>query len=300
MEGVTHNPARALIWATVGFFVGFAAVSLYGPAVKSFKDLLHLSSVEVGFLVSIPNLTGSLLRIPFGAWVDKVGGKKPMLTLLILSIIGMGGLTFLLLNYYPERITREFYPLILSLGILSGCGIATFSVGIGQVSYCYPRAKQGTALGIYAGVGNTAPGIFAILLPFVITTWGLSKAYFAWFVFLVAGTFLYAIFSIDAPYFQLIKRQVPLEQAKDIAKKMGQEMIPTGKLLSALSRSAKNLNNWLLVFLYAVCFGSGFLGLTAWLPAYWTFYHKLSAISSGILTAVAFSLLASFVRVGGG
>ena len=44
----------------------------------------------------------------------------------------------------------ELVPFILFFGFLSGCGIATFSVGIGQTSYWFPQKKQGNALGLSA------------------------------------------------------------------------------------------------------------------------------------------------------
>src|SRR5512132_621643 len=86
------TPARGLAGATLGFFIGFAAVSLFGPTAKSLKGILGLGPLEVGILVAAPSLSGSLLRIPFSAWVDTTGGKKPFLVLLLLSIIGMAGL----------------------------------------------------------------------------------------------------------------------------------------------------------------------------------------------------------------
>src|SRR3989337_3067562 len=85
----TGTPARGLTGATLGFFIGFAAVSLFGPTAKSLKGILGLSPLEVGFLVAAPSLSGSLLRIPFSAWVDTTGGKKPFLVLLLLSILRM-------------------------------------------------------------------------------------------------------------------------------------------------------------------------------------------------------------------
>jgi NNP family nitrate/nitrite transporter-like MFS transporter len=95
------TPAQGLAGATLGFFIGFAAVSLFGPTAKSLKGILGLSPLEVGFLVAAPSLSGSLLRIPFSAWVDTTGGKKPFLVLLLLSIIGMAGLFLTLRSYYP-------------------------------------------------------------------------------------------------------------------------------------------------------------------------------------------------------
>ncbi len=40
---------------------------------------MHLAPVAIGFLVAMPALSGSLLRIPFAALVDTTGGRKPFL-----------------------------------------------------------------------------------------------------------------------------------------------------------------------------------------------------------------------------
>jgi NNP family nitrate/nitrite transporter-like MFS transporter len=293
------NPKEGLIAATFGFFVGFAAVALYGPTAKELKDVMGLSATLMGLLVAAPQLTGSLLRIPFGAWVDKVGGKKPLLTLLILSVIGMSGLTILLFLFYPENLTIKYYPLILFFGFLSGCGVATFSVGIPQTSYWYPQKKQGIALGTYAGLGNTAPGIFTLLLPIALGFLGLAGSYLAWFLFLLIGTIIYAIIAHDAYYFQLVKKGVEREEAIEVAKSLGQELFPSGKLVEALKISAKIGRTWALVFLYFTSFG-GFLALTTWFPTYWRIFHGFDIKMAGFLGGVGFSLIASFVRVYGG
>ncbi|ADC64495.1 major facilitator superfamily MFS_1 [Ferroglobus placidus DSM 10642] len=297
--GLKGDPKEGLIAATLGFFVGFAAVALYGPTAKEFKDVMGLSGTLLGLLVAIPQLTGSLFRIPFGAWVDKVGGKKPMLTLLALSVIGMAGLTTLLILYYPHGLTMEMYPLILLFGALSGCGVATFSVGIPQTSYWFPQKRQGWALGTYAGLGNTAPGFFTLLIPFALAALGLPGAYSAWFLFLLAGTIVYAIIAHDAYYFQLVKKGVPRDEAIKIAKQLGQELFPSGKLVDALKISAKIGRTWALVALYFTSFG-GFLALTTWFPTYWRLFHGFDIKTAGILGGVGFSLLASFIRVYGG
>ncbi|MDA8252406.1 MAG: MFS transporter, partial [Rhodospirillales bacterium] len=155
-HGLQGNPRAGLLMGTWGFFIGFAAVALYGPAAHSFQQSMQLSPLLVGLLVAAPQLTGSLLRIPFGAWVDKVGGRLPMLVLFGISIVGMWGLVFILVTV--PHITAALYPIVLLFGFMSGCGVASFSVGIPQVSYWFPRNRQGTALGIYGGVGNLAPG----------------------------------------------------------------------------------------------------------------------------------------------
>ena len=292
------TPMLGLVMATFGFFIGFAAVSLYSPVAKNLKEILGLSGFLMGLLVAAPNLTGSLLRIPFAAWVDKVGGKIPLATLLILSVIGMAGLSLLLYLYYPN-LEPWMYWVILFLGFLSGCGIATFSVGIAQTAYWFPESKQGFALGTYAGVGNLAPGIFGMILPFALKSIGLTMSYILWFGFLLVGTVIYILLSKDAPYFQLRKAGVPHEDAVKLAKELGQELIPTGGLISSLKNSAKHIQTWALVSLYFVSFG-GFLALTGWFIVFWVQSYGLEITQAGLLMAFGFSLLASVIRIFGG
>lgn len=293
------TPNMGLIMATFGFFIGFAAVSLYGPVATKLKEVLGISGLLLGLLVAAPNLSGSLLRIPFAAWVDKVGGKKPLAILLLLAVFGMAGLSILLLMYYPDHITKSMYWVIIIFGILSGCGIATFSVGIAQTSYWYPQKKQGVALGTYAGIGNLAPGIFGIILPFALRAFGLPVSYLLWFGFLLIGTVVYIFFVHDAYYFQLIKKGVKPEEATKISKELGQELIPTGSTLESLKISAKIPSTWGLVLLYFTSFG-GFLALTGWFPVYWIKNYGFDLREAALLMAFGFSLLASLIRVWGG
>src|SRR5690554_1798426 len=81
------TPKQGLAGATVGFFFGFAAVALFGPTAQRMKEGLELSPLMLAFLVAAPSFSGSLLRIPFSAWVDTTGGRKPFLVLLGISIL---------------------------------------------------------------------------------------------------------------------------------------------------------------------------------------------------------------------
>jgi MFS transporter, NNP family, nitrate/nitrite transporter len=294
---IKGTPKRGLLGTTLGFFFGFAAVSLYGPTAIKFKEAMDLSPALMGLLVAIPSLSGSLLRIPFGAWVEITGGRKPFLILLGLSVIGLGGVTLLLNVAYPAHM-HGLYGLILILGMLSGCGIATFSVGIGQTSYWYPVKKQGMALGTYAGLGNLAPGLFSLILPFYLQSFGFISAYFAWFLFLLAGIIIYAFTGTNSYYFQLRKAGKSESESVTEARKMGQELFPSCNVRESLINSGKSKNTWKLVSLYFTTFG-GFIALTAWFPIYWGQFHGFSPIKAGVFTAI-FSLLASVFRVIGG
>ena len=294
---VQGTPGQGLIMGTWGFFIGFAAVALYGPAAHTFQQSMQLSPLLVGLLVAAPQLTGSLLRIPFGAWVDKVGGRLPMLTLFGISIVGMWGLVFILVTV--PHVTAALYPVILLFGFMSGCGVASFSVGIPQVSYWFPRNRQGTALGIYGGVGNLAPGLFTLALPFAIGALGLAGSYLAWLAFLLIGAGVYGWLARDAYYFQLRARGTGAEEARSVAQSCGEELFPRDSVWGALMMAAEETRTWGLTFLYFVSFG-GFLALTAWFPTYWINLHHLTLTAAGILGGVGFSLLAAVARVFGG
>jgi NNP family nitrate/nitrite transporter-like MFS transporter len=298
MKAVKGNPSQGLFGATLGFFAGFAAVALFGPTANKFKDVMQLTPVMIGFLVAIPSLSGSLLRIPFGAWVDTTGGRKPFLILLWLSVAGMAGLLLVVYFLYPNGLTTALYPLLLVLGILCGCGIATFSVGISQVSYWFPQKRQGAALGTYAGLGNLAPGLFSFLIPLALTSLNLFWAYLLWLLFLLVGVVLYQFFGLNAYYFQLRDHGAAPEIARQQAQELGQEIFPKGKARETLLAAARIWKTWLLVLIYFTSFG-GFIALTAWLPTYWKSFYGVDAITAGVLTAV-FSLTASLIRVWGG
>lgn len=255
---------------------------------------MDLTPALLGLLIAIPALSGSLLRIPFGAWVDSNGGKKPFLLLMIMSVIGLGGVTLLLATSYPDGM-KGMYGLVLFFGFLSGCGIATFSVGIGQTSYWFPRQKQGSALGTFGGLGNLAPGIFSIILPLFLKHYGFISAYFAWFLFLLLGTALYGFMGVNAWYFQFRKAGLSDQDARTKASELGQELFPSGTAKESLVNSAKVKNTWALVVLYFTTFG-GFIALTAWFPTYWMEYQHFAAVKAGLFTAI-FSIIASLIRV---
>ena len=295
-RATVQGSRQGALWlATLGFFGGFAGVAVFGPMVPEFVEILGLTPVQAGLLAGIPNLTGSLLRIPFGAWVDRAGGKTPFLWLLGLTLVGMAGLLVVLGTSYPDNMDGLF-PVLLGLGVLIGCGIATFSVGISQVSYWFPQRQQGGPLGIYAGLGNTGPGLFSWLLPAAVASLGILTAYGLWFVGLAAIVVAYAVFIKDAPSFQLQKQGVRPDEEQ--LRRYGQDLIPTGTTWGGLKRAAGESATWALVYFYFISFG-GFLALTAWLPTYWTQTHAVAFTTAGLLTLM-FSLLTALIRVPGG
>ncbi|WP_069807710.1 MFS transporter [Vulcanisaeta thermophila] len=298
--GVKGSPSLGLTAGTIAFFAGFAAVALFGVTVHSLAKILHLSIVEVGWLVAAPLITGALLRIPFSVLVDRYGGRPVILTQLIIALMGMAGLIVTIHYILIGAVTGTMgFILLMITGAVAGTGISTFASGITYVSYWYPQKRQGFALGAFAGIGNAAPGIFTVILPYALATLGLVGSYIAWAVFLAVMTAIFAVIGFDAYFIQLVKKGVDRQTALNVSRDLGEELFPSGSASASLSRASRIWRTWLLVIMYFISFG-GFEALTEWLPTYWQNYLSVSVALAGVLTGVAFSLITALIRVPGG
>lgn len=293
------NPTRGLNLATLAFFAGLTTIVFYGAAGPVLEEHLALTGIAHGLLLASPHLSKAVLRVPFGAWVDEVGGRKPMLILLAVTVVGIAGLVITLMATYPDSFDMDLYPLLVVFGLLAGAGGATFSVGISETSYWYPVDRQGFALGAFAGLGNISPGLVVYVFPVLIAAWGLTQAYTAWLGFLLVVTIAYAVWAVNPYFFQFREQGVDADRARKAAEDLGQEVFPSGGTWNSLRSSAGNRRTWLLVLLYTVSFGGGFTSLSAWFPTYWTLFHDLNLTTAGLLAGV-FIVYGSLIRVPAG
>jgi MFS transporter, NNP family, nitrate/nitrite transporter len=288
---IKGSPAQGLFGATMAFFIGLAAVALFGPTAKSLAQTLNLDAVRLGVLIGIPSLLGALMRIPFGALVETTGGKIPNLILLTFAFVGISGLAF--------TINEPSFASLAFFGAIAGFGVASFSVSLAQVSYWYPKKKQGTANGIYGGVSNLSPGIASLLIPLSLARFGAQNTYWLWLILLGGGVILYLLIGKNAPYFQLKKQGASEEEARRLAAERGQELFPTGTAVQSLKTTAAYWQTWVLVGVYFTTFG-GFLALTAWFPNYWQTNFNLKLFPEAVGLTALFSIGASLMRIGGG
>lgn len=214
---ISGSAARTLLAATTGFFFGSMSISLFGPTSGQMAQSMNLSPFQVGLLVAIPSLTGSLLRIPFGASVDVNGGRKSLSTLLWISIVGLLGLSLLFSFNYPDGMKGMYIP-ILILGCLAGCSIATFSVGVSQVSYWHAKKVQGYALGVFGGLGTTSAGLMAFFLPLILSSLGFIHAYYIITGIMLFGVLFYLALAKNAPFFQYLKQGKSKERVSNLLK----------------------------------------------------------------------------------
>ena len=151
----TSESHRVLFLNTLAFTICFAAWMLNGVLVTflSTNQVFNWGPVEIGWLLGIPVLTGSIFRLPAGMLTDKFGGKPVFATLLLLCAIPM---------YLLSTVNSFAGFALCSFGF--GLVGVSFSIGIAFSSVWYPREKQGTALGIF-GAGNAGAALTTLVAP---------------------------------------------------------------------------------------------------------------------------------------
>ena len=263
----------ALAMSTLAFTLCFAAWTLNGVLVTFLVEtgLFAWDPVKVGWLIGIPVLTGSVMRLPVGLLTDRFGGRRVYTVLLLLAAIPMWRLSYAH-NY------QDFVWCSLGFG-LSG---AAFAVGIAFTSMWFSKQRQGTALGIF-GAGNAGSALTAMGAPALLrqlTSGGVNLE--AW----RGLPRIYAIvLAVMALLFYLGTHDRASIHARDKS---------WVKMLAPL----KVLRVWRFGLYYFLVFGC-FVALAQWLIPYYVGYYGMSLASAGMLAAI-FSLPSGLIRAAGG
>jgi NNP family nitrate/nitrite transporter-like MFS transporter len=111
----------------------------------------------------VAGLAGATLRIPNSFMIAICGGRnvKFMTTALLLLPAVSAGIAL-------QDHTTPFWIFII-LAALSGVGGGAFASSMSNISFFFPKAKQGLALGLNAGLGNLGVSVMQFLIPWVIT-----------------------------------------------------------------------------------------------------------------------------------
>lgn len=228
------------------------------------------SSIEMGYLMAIPVLTGSLFRLPIGILTDKFGGKPVMISLLILSAFP----TYLL-SYANGFL---FFALC---GAGFGMVGTSFAVGIGYTSIWFPKEKQGFALGLF-GMGNIGAALTAIFAPKLLTylTAGGTNVG-GWVVLPRIYAVVLIVMSIVFLFFTENKKPKS-----------------SSKTLKGMIQPLKKARVWRFGLYYFMLFG-GFVAFVNWLqPIYKNVFH-LNKETAGLYVAT-FIIASSLFRALGG
>jgi len=164
-EETGEKVASRNLWISIpSLLVGFA-VWLYWSVIT--VQMLNLgfpfTTGELFTLSAIAGLTGATLRIPSSFLIRIAGGRNTIFFTTALLMIPAAGTGFALLSQDTPLWVFQL------LAILSGIGGGNFASSMSNISFFYPKRKQGLALGLNAGLGNAGVTTMQVLIPLVMT-----------------------------------------------------------------------------------------------------------------------------------
>src|ERR1700744_3981781 len=157
---------KALLAFFLYFDTGFTTWVMFGPLAPFISKQIALTPIQAGFLVAVPVLAASIVRVPFGNLFQSVNGRPLALLGIALSSIPA---FVLLLPIVPT------YTLLLVLGVFLGIGGASFAVALPMAGSSYPPRVQGLVLGL-AAAGNIGAVLDGFLFPGLAQRFGWQHA----------------------------------------------------------------------------------------------------------------------------
>ena len=290
------GPRKRVLWlSTIAFTLLFAvwlmlgvlglkikadAPLMLGDAAKTMSEPQIKAAVESRFewLLAVAIFAGAMLRLNFGIWTDRFGGRNMMVLLLVGCALPTAYLAY-----------AQNYTELLACAALFGLAGNSFSVGIAWNSAWFPDAQKGTALGIFGAgnVGASGTKLLMVLAPGILTLVPVGGYLGGW---LPGGwrvvPLLYALLLVLMAVAILV-----FCPAQDRKPGMGRSM-------KEMLRPVRNVRVWRLGLYYVVVFGA-YVALSAWLPNYYVNTYDVDLRTASLLTAL-FIFPASLLRPLGG
>ena len=302
---------QALLACFLYFDTGFTVWVMFGPLAPFISKQISLSATQAGFLVAVPVLAASIVRVTFGNLFQSVNGRR--LALLGISLSSLPAFV-LLLPIVPS------YTLLLVLGVFLGIGGASFAIALPMAGSSYPPRVQGLVLGL-AAAGNIGAVLDGFLFPGLATRYGWQHATIAVLpllaisavtVFLWAedrsvktGSAARAYAGLAVSIAGLIALVLLVNAGVFGQGKTGQLLLPLlGSLLALAVLPRKYLavlgerDTWVIMLIYSITFG-GFVGMSSYVSLLLTTQYQISKVDAGFLMALL-SLTGAMVRPVGG
>ncbi|CAD0002618.1 MFS transporter [Flavobacterium salmonis] len=262
---------KILFLNTLAFTVCFACWTLNGVLVTFLVDngIFNWSVVQVGWLLGIPILTGSVMRLPMGILTDKFGGKYVFSLLLLLCSIPLFLLPFV-----------SSFLMFAILSFLFGMVGTSFAIGVGYTSIWYPKEWQGRALGIF-GMGNAGAAITTFLAPSLLNHFSIEDPQNGWKILPVI--YAVALVVIGVAFLLFAENKKIENNTKSVSQMLG---------------SLKSARVWRFGAYYFLVFGC-FVAYSQWLLPNFMNVYQTSLVMGGLF-ATMFSLPSGVIRAFGG
>jgi NNP family nitrate/nitrite transporter-like MFS transporter len=302
---------KALLACFLYFDTGFTTWVMFGPLAPFISKQISLTPLQAGFLVAVPVLAASIVRVNFGNLFQSVNGRRLALLGIALSSIPA---FVLLLPIVPT------YTLLLVLGVFLGVGGASFAIALPMAGSSYPPRVQGLVLGL-AAAGNIGAVVDGFLFPGLAQGFGWQRATMAVIpllaltavaVFLWAedrstksGSATRAFAGLGISLVGLIALVLLVNAGVFGPGKTGQLLLPVLGALLALSVLPRKYlsvlgerDTWVVMLVYSITFG-GFVGMSSYVSLLLTTQYQITKVDAGFIMALL-SLTGALVRPVGG
>ena len=263
-ERYSRQAWSVLIASTLAFTVCFMVWMMFGVLGIPVGRMLQLSATEVGLMMGLPILTGSLVRMPLGLWTDRSDGRRLMVCMLALAIPALWSLTF----------ATAYWQFLLAGGVIGLVG-GVFAVGTPYVAYWFDRSQQGMAMGVF-GAGNVGAALNQLVAPVLLVGFGWAAVPQMYAALMLLTVIVFWGLSYPAP---------PKAHKPPMRWRQQMRLLLEPKVLRYCQY-------------YSVVFG-GFVALALWLVQHYVGEYRLN-IRNAALLAVLFTLPSGLMRGVGG
>lgn len=238
---------RNLIWSIFAEHLGFSVWLIWSVSSAFLvAQGFTFSPQQLFVLVAVPNLVGSLLRLPYTFAVPMFGGRN--WTMVSAALLLIPTLLFAVAVQNPDTPYWAFCVIAATAGFGGG----NFASSMANINFFYPSDKKGAALGLNAAGGNLGVSLIQLLLPVIVGgagIFGLVKAAEGG-IHLERAAYVYAglaVVATAAAYFFM--------------NNLGTAVSKPREQLQVVKKS----QTWVMSLLYIGTFGS-FIGYSAAMP----------------------------------
>lgn len=150
--------------------IGFGIWVVWTVVVLNLANIgIDLSVSDLFLLTLLPNLIGSLLRIPYTFAVPRFGGRAWTTFSAALLLLPALLLAVVVPSHWlvHQGHSTQLWVLALCAGA-SGVGGGNFASSMANISFFYPESRKGWALGLNAAGGNMGVAVAQLFVPLVV------------------------------------------------------------------------------------------------------------------------------------
>ncbi len=132
-------------------------------AVNLNKVGFNFTTDQLFMLTALPSISGALLRVPYSFVIPIFGGRRWTAISTVFLIIPC-----LWLGFAVQDLTTSYSTFIV-ISLLCGFAGANFASSMANISFFFPKAHQGGALGLNGGLGNLGVSVMQLIAPLVVS-----------------------------------------------------------------------------------------------------------------------------------